>query len=234
MLGVADEQLGRNVRIERNGPVNSILYPRGKSQDACIATVHAQVIVPEDAYTGISDQRAPIVGVLTWGQGGAHFTAEIDLRNGTCFSVVASDVSLGARFEASDTDTDTRATYALVAAAVVWGDRPARARPARTLPRVTIADTARHTWAVPPFAYSVSLFVRDSAFYAAASTSQIALHSSPDPLTSDIEAIVTAGQLGTSQLTQEGLILPGNTRYVTLTNLLGGPIVVRPSFALAL
>lgn len=234
MLGVADEQLGRNVRIVRDGPLQSVLYPRGKSQDACIATVHAQVIVPDAAYTGISDQRAPIVGVLQWGQGAATFSAEVDLRNGTCFSLVASQVSLGARFEVADADPDTRAQFALVAAALVWGDRPARARPSRTLPRSTVANAAHVTWPVPAFAYAFNLFVRDSNFYLAASTSQLAFHEGPDPTTSDIDLIVTAGELGTSQLTQEGVILPGNTRYVTLTNLSGGNLVVRPSFALAL
>lgn len=233
MLDVADAQLGRNVRLERTSPPLSVLYPRGKSQGARIATVHAQVDVPEAAYAAAGDNRAPIVGLLTWGQGAAKFTAEVDIRNGTCFSLVASDVSLTVRFDAADADPDTRASFANVGAAVVWGDRPARARPSRTLPRVTLGNGASETYAVPAFAYSVTFFANLAAFYAAASTSTITLHGGPTP-TDDVECIVSAGALGTSQLTQEGLLLSGNTRFVTLTNNSGGNLVVRPSFALAL
>lgn len=234
MLDNDDTQLGRNIRLLRDAAPAPLIYARGHSQRACIATVHAQVIVPPEAYAGdAGDRRAPIVGLLSWGQGGASFSAEVDLLNGTCFSLVAADVTMNCRFEAKDTDADTRALFALVGAAVVWGDRPARARPTRTLGRVTLATATAHTFAVPAFAYSVGFYMPTSAQYLAAATSTITLHEGPDP-TDDPELVVTMGELGTSQLTQEALLLAGNSRFVTFSNSSGGNLTLRPVFALAL
>jgi hypothetical protein len=234
MLDGPDAALGRSVRLLREAAPVPLIFARGESQGAFIATVHAQVIVPPEAFAGdAGDRRAPIVGLLTWGQGGASFSAEVDLLNGTCFSLVAADVTMNARFEAADVQPDTRALFANIAAAVVWGDRPARARPTRTLGRVTLADAASHTFAVPAFAYSVGFYMPTSAQYLAAATSTITLHQGPDP-TDDPELVVTMGELGTSQLTQEALLLSGNSRFVTFTNHAAAPLTIRPTFALAL
>lgn len=234
MLDGPDTALGRNVVLRREAAPVPLIFARGISQGAFIATVHAQVIIPAEAFAGDpGDRRAPIVGLLQWGQGGATFSAEVDLLNGTCFSLVAADVTMNARFEAADAQPDTRALFANIGAAVVWGDRPARARPTRTLGRVTVADTASHTFAVPAFAYSVGFYGPASALYGAGAASTITLHEGPDP-TDDPELIVTMGELGTSQLTQEALLLSGNSRFVTFTNHGLDSIVVRPTFALAL
>jgi hypothetical protein len=233
MLDVADTQLGRNVTVKRSDAPQPLIFARGHSQGAQIATVHAQVDVPESAYAAGGGDRAPIVGLISWGQGAAKFTAEVDLRNGTCFSLVASDVTMNVRFDAADDNPDTRALLANVAGAVVWGDRPARARPTRTLPRTVVASAGSATFAVPAFAYSLTLFAPSSGLYAAAATSTITLHGGP-AAADDPELVVTTGELGTSQLTQEGLLLSGNTRFVTFTNNSGGSLTVRPSFALAL
>jgi len=234
MLDVKDTQLGRNQRISRTDAPKSVLFAKGRSQQALIATVHTQVIVPLDAYAGApGDRRAPIVGLLKWGQGAANFTAEIDIRNGTSFSVVAADVSLDMVFEKADTDPDTRALSADVAAAVVWGTRPGRSRPTRTLGRVTIATGTSHTFPVPAFAYAVAFYMPTAAQYAAAATSTITLHEGPD-VTDDPELVVTMGELGTTPLTLDGLLLSGNTRFVTFTNNSGGNLTIRPTFALEL
>jgi hypothetical protein len=236
MVELIDTRLGRNLTLGRDQAPQSLIDASGTSLRAQVATIHAQVDIPADAYVGIgADRHAPILGLLQWGQGGAKFTATIDLRTGVCASVVASSVQLSAVYAKSDTlpGADTRALRANVGAAVVWGTRASRARVTRTLPRVTIPNAATQTFEVPEFADSVLFFVNASAFYAAASTSVITLHGGPTP-TDDPEAAFLAGTLGVQPLTMNGLALSGDTRFVSLTNASGAGFVCRPSFNLAL
>lgn len=234
LLDATEAQLGRSVRLFRDGPPVGLINATGATRRAQLVTVQAQVIVPADGYGVGADRRAPIIGRLQWGQAGASFTADVDINNGTTFSLVASSVTLLALFDPSDVTPDTRAVHADCSASVVWGNRPARARPQRTLPRVpALADGGVATFAVPAFAYSLMVLADTAAFYAAASTSTITFHGGPTPA-DDPQLVVTAGALGTSQLTQEGVILGGSTRFVSVTNHTGAPLNLRASFALAL
>lgn len=232
LLGAKDTQLGRTVPlVPTQGPV-SLIQATGTSQGGYIATIHAQVIIPPDAYPAGVDRFAPVVGLLQWGQGGATFNATIDLRTGVCASLVASSVQLSAVFEPT-TAPDQRATTAQVSAAVVWGTRPGRARATRTLGPVTLAPAASTTFEVPPFASTVALFAPLAAFYAPASTSLLTLHEGP-LVTDRPELAVTTGQLGAQQLTLDGVALAGLTRFLTVTNNEAAPIALRAVFGLEL
>lgn len=233
MLQVADGQLGWGKELSREQSPIALITAEGKSQDGLIATIHAQVSDVRYPTAG-PDRRAPIKGLLQWGQGGASFTAEIDIRTGVCASLVATTVRLNAVYEANDDpDADARATQVRVAAAVVWGTRPGRGRATRTLPRTTIAIAGAATFEVPPFAYSLTFFTPISAFYGAASTNVITLHGGP-LVTDDPELIVTSGQLTTQPLVFDGLLLSGNTRFVTVANTTGAPLPIRACFGLEL
>lgn len=236
LVEVRDTRLGRNLILERGAAAQSLIDASGTSLRGTIATIHCQVEIFSNAYDGIaSDRHAPILGLLQWGQGGAKFTAQIDLRTGVCATLVASSVQLSAVFAGNDAapGADTRALRAAVGAAVVWGTRSSRARATRTLPRTSIANAATATFEVPPFADSVCFFVDHSAFYAAASTSVITLHGGP-LITDDPEAVLIAGQLGVQPLTMNGIALSGDTRFVSLTNSSGAGFIARPSFNLAI
>lgn len=229
LLERSDAQLGRGVPVARGGVPVPLIQAAGSSQRARMATLHAQVtdlVFP----TAVLDRRAPIVGLLQWGQGGASFKADIDLRTGVCASLVASSVTLSVRIDGNDPEIIEGAT---VAAAVVWGTRPGRCRATRTLPRETIAPAASFTWAVPSFAYSLQLFTPIAAFYAPASTSIVTLHEGP-LVTDDPELAIAAGALTVQPLTLDGLALSGNTRFATVQNLTGAPLPIRPTFCLEL
>jgi hypothetical protein len=235
LVDVRDAQLGRVQTLERDGPNVSLIMAEGRCQQARMATIHAQVVVMDGAFPAAApDRRAPIVGLLQWGQGGATFKADIDLRTGVCASLVASTVSLQARFEANDDPAaDQRAFRVQVAGAVVWGTRPGRARTTRTLPRAVLAIAASGTFEVPPFASTVTIYTPIAAFYAAASTSVITLHGGPT-ITDDPELIITAGALGVQPLVFDGLLLAGATRFVTVQNLTGALLPLRLTFGLEL
>jgi len=234
LVEVRDTHLGRSFRQPREQAAQSLINAGGRSQQAMMATIHAQVTVPEEAYpVGVLNRRAPLVGLLQWGQGGATFDAKIDLRTGVCASLVASTVQLSCIFERADADPDERALFADVSAAVVWGTRPGRARATRTLPKATIAIAGTSTFAVPAFAYAVTIFTPTAAFYAAASTSVITLHGGP-LITDDPELSVLAGTLGPQPLTFDGLLLSGHTRFLSIANTTGALLPVQLTFALEL
>jgi len=235
LVQVSDAQLGRSQRVDRDGVAQTLVYAEGRSQDGYIATVHVGIRVPLDAYpAGIGNRRAPLVGLLGWGQGGARFEAEIDLRTGAVASVVASSIMLAARFDPATAAPDDRALFAELSGAVVWGTRPGRARTTRTLPPATIAVApGAQTFAVPPFAATVTIYTPTAGWYAAGSASVITLHGGP-LVTDDPELAITAGELGTGPLLLDGLLLSGNTRFVTIANALGVGLPVQLTFGLEL
>jgi hypothetical protein len=235
ILYAREAQLGRTLRVPRtSGVPMPLITATGATKAAMMVTLHAQVVIPADALVvGGADRRAPLTGVLQWGQAGATFSCKFDLRTGVCATLVASSVQLSAVFEAPDTDPDTRALFADVAAACVWGTRASRSRVTRTLPRASIANGASATFEVPPFATTLTVFTTAATFYAAASTSTVTLHGGP-LVTDDPELVVTAGALGAGPLTLDGVALSGHTRFVTITNHEGATIPVQLTFGLAI
>jgi len=231
LVQVADTQLGRRELLHPNDSPVPLIWAEGKSQDARMATIHCQVTgTSPAAWPAGADRRAPIKGLLGWGQGGARFSAEIDLRTGVVASVVASSVSLSAQFEQ---ESGSLIPEVVVAGAIVWGTRPGRGRCTRTLPRVTIPIGGSATFEVPPFAYTVTPYTTAAGWYALASSTPITLHEGPTAA-DDPELVITAGELGSGVLLFDGLNLSGNTRYVTVGNTTGAPLPMRLTFGLEL
>ncbi len=234
LIEVTDAKLGKTVRIARESAAVSVLFPQGRCQQALVATLYCTAVVPLDAYPpGVLNRRAPLVGRLQWGQGGATFSADIDIRTGIVATIVASSVSLAVQFEAADDVPDSRALFADVSAGIVWGTRGGRARVTRTLPRSTVPIAGTITYPVPQGATALTLYTTQAGWYAAGSVSTITLHGGP-LVTDDPELTITAGALGVTPLVFEGLTLSGNTRFVTVDNLSGALLPLQATFLLNL
>lgn len=233
MVEVDDTQLGRTLQLTRNSAPIALINAQGRSQQAMIGSIHCSVEVPGYPAGINSGRYAPVIGLLTWGQGGANFKAKIDLRTGLCCSVVASTVTLNVVYEATAVTPDPRAEVVNVSAALVWGTRPSGARVTRTLPAVTLAPAASATFEVPVFAYAVCLYSTNPDIYDPASTSLITMHGGP-LVADDPELIIPAGVLDASAIVNDGIQLSGNTRFVTFTNNEAGAVTIRPTFLLAL
>lgn len=227
-----DVAMGRALVLERGAGVELIRSP-GTSEGARVVTVHAGVTF-NDQDVPIDGQRTlGLLGILEWGQGGATFRAEVDIKSGAAFTVVASFVSLRVTYEPAIGDPDGRFLRCFVSAALVWGTRPGRGLATRTL-RAVIADGGSHTFVVPNWAFAVQFLTPANAWYAAPlAASAITFHGGPTPA-DDPSLVVSPAEVGLAALTLDGVKLAESVRFVTVTNALGAPLPLRAVFPLEL
>jgi hypothetical protein len=233
--GSPDTKFGRNTTVRKAQPAQGLLQADGRCEDGFVATIHAQVqnVVFPPGVT--HNRRCAVVGLLQWGQGGATFKAEIDLRTGVCATIVASGVSMQAMLEPSLGESpDGTALSADVSAAIVWGTRSSRGRATRTK-RLLVPANTDGAIEVPPFAYSVSLYAPDVDFYDEGSNTCLMTFAGGPTTTDDPQATFALSPFIPQLIgSPDGLLLPGHTRYIILTNNLADDLTLTATFGLAL
>ena len=196
-------------------------------------TVHAAVTFGEQDIPAAGERTLGLVGTLEWGQGGASFRADVDVKTGTAITLVASFVSVRVAYEPPIGDPDGRFRRCFVSAALVWGTRPGRGLTTRTL-RAVVPDGGAHTFVVPNWAFGVQFFTPVNNWYAAPlASSTITFHGGPTPA-DDPALVVAPADVGISALTFDGVKLAEGVRFVTVTNALGAPLPLRAVFPLEL
>jgi hypothetical protein len=226
--------MGRTVTLGRDDGMAWLVRARSPDDDAArVVTVNVGVGFDDnDIPPAGAGRTMRLRGLLEWGHGDAHFSADVDLHNGAQLTVAASTVQLHARFEPPETLPDTRYFRATVAACIAWGTAPGGAYPTRTLRRETIAPGSSATWRIPPWAYAAQLLSPDTPFYAPLIASAT-FHGGPTPA-DDPSLTVTPEQISAA-LPHPGVRFPESARFLTVENTgLGAPFGVRPTFALNL
>lgn len=197
----------------------------GASEGAQMATVHAQVSFNDEAWPAAPPFRQfALVGRMKWGQSGAQFTAEVDIHEGSAFTLVASFADLSVGWDPGS-PVEGRPSVVNVAAAVIWGTRPGRPLPTRTLRAGNIAAGAAFTFRVPEWAYAVQFHTPTNGFYSQGlGAVDITMHSGPlvadDPI-----LVLSPADVGFSALTFDGIKLAEGVHYITVANAAGEPLI---------
>jgi hypothetical protein len=227
-----DVAMGRTLALERGAGVELIRSP-GTSYGARIVTVHTGVSFNKTDIPAAGQRTLGLVGGLEWGQGAASFRADVDVKSGAAFTLVASFVNFRVAYEPAIGDPDGRFQRCLVSAALVWGSRPGCGLATRTL-RAVIADGEAQTFAVPNWAFAVQFLTPVSAWFAAPLVaSSITFHGGPTPA-DDPALVIAPADIGVSALSLDGIKLAEAVRFVTVTNALGAPLPIRAVFPLDL
>jgi len=137
--------MGRALVLERGAGVELIRSP-GTSEGARVVTVHTGVTFNDQDVPAAGQRTLGLVGILEWGQGGATFRAEVDIKSGTAFTLVASFVSLRVAYEPAIGDPDGRFLRCFVAGALVWGSERG---PASDPNRFAVSPNGGGYWIAP-------------------------------------------------------------------------------------
>ncbi len=230
ILDAGDTLLGRSLPLLKSTSPKSYIQPTGRSQDTQVVTVSLGFAASFNAPApGVGvERRAPVIADVQWGVGGGSHRAEVDFHNGTQFSIPASNISIAARFLEDVADVFDQVALSV---SIAWQTRAARSLVTRTLVKTTIAPGAGSAiFTVPPFAYGVMLFED------APSPSPLTWRFLGGPATTDETQMAesVAALRSEGMLTNDGVKLPGTTRFIEITNPGGAPIGVTLVFPLNL
>lgn len=230
ILDAGDTLLGRSLPIVKGLKATGLIQPTGQSQGTGVVTATLGFVgfFNEPAAAVGVERRAPVIAEVQWGVGGGSHMAEVDFHNGTQITVPASNLKINGRFL-----EDVAAVFDRVqlSVSIAWGTRPARALPTRTLTKATLAGGGGSAiFTVPPFAYSVMLFED------APSPSPLTWRFLGGPATTDETQMseTVAALRSEGMLTNDGVKLPGTTRFIEITNPGGAARGVTLVFALNL
>lgn len=187
-----------------------------------------EVRYPEESQT---PRHGNIIAVVAWGQGAAHFGAEIDLKTGTQFTCVATSITVSAQVDPEDERDDGLILSARAKGALVWGTRPARALCTRTQRKV-IAAGASVILPVPPFAESLFLASSVNGVMTGAA-GPVTLRFLGGPSAADLNLLTLTNAGGFFQAYRP-IVFPGGTYFVEITNGSGAPADISLVWALSL
>jgi len=180
---------------------------------------------------GQNPRHGNVLAFVEWGQGAAIFHAEIDMKTGTQFTVVATSIKVSAQIDPEEERDDGLILSARAKGAIVWGTRPARALCTRTQRRVIDAG-ASVIVPVPLFAESLFLASSDAGVMSGA-VGPVTLRFLGGPASVDRTtlALTNAGALFQAY---RGIVYPGGTYFLEATNGSGIPIDLSFVWALSL
>jgi hypothetical protein len=175
---------------------------------------------PESAQ---SPKHGAFLALVTWGQGGTDFEAEIDVKEGAQFTVVATSIKVSAVVDPDEPQDDGLVLEGTVNAAIVWGTRPGRSRCTRTK-RVVVPDGGEVIVAIPNFAESLVVMSPDPLVMNG-TTNPITLTYLGGPDTGDLPllSVTNAANFFTDILSGNGLQVPGGARFLKVANTTGAP-----------
>lgn len=130
----------------------------GLMQQFCVQTW----IGPSNLPVGQMVRKLAILGKLSWGIGGANFTADFDWKVGNQLSFAASWFRIDAAFSEIGTNCPDKVSIGAMQSS---GGRASRCQVTRSYPFVTVADGEPRLFPIPPFAHALYLFSSDVGFY---------------------------------------------------------------------
>ena len=220
---------------ERAGRPTAIIRASGSSLYSHTVTVNlglGDLIFPD----GVTGRRANILALVEWGQGGGSFRAEVDVKEGSALTVVATFLNISAMFDPDDPaeTPDVRPESAVVTAALIWGSRPGGPIPTRTQRRA-IPSAGSAIVPIPNFARSLGVSVGDSGVMAG-TTPGLDLTFLGGPAATDLALLSLAGASGILQesVTGLGICFPEGARFLEVSNATGAARDVSLAWNLAL
>ncbi len=221
VTALPDRNQGGAETVELGKAPTLLLRASGSSDYSWTVTV--DVGVSDERFSDADSPRSGgVVAVLEWGHGAATFRAEVDARQGTQVTIVATSLKVFALIEADSEDPGALQS-AQVNAALIWGARPARSYVTRSH-RIVVpaADDGRDGTAValaPPFAESLTVCSSDPDVMSGDdATLDVALLAGPDA--ADVALLTFSNASGVLEraATENGIRLPGEARAVLLSN----------------
>lgn len=205
-----------------------------------IVSIAASVSVTPDgakwapAADGVGDAFASLVTRLRWGTGAIVHEAEIDIRTGVTFSVLAGYVEASAVMlvPAGLTGGPFRqqAEELRVRLCLTRGTRPGRSRPTFTYPRVILNNSAAR-FPVPPFAHAANIFCNAEDTYAAMTVTHVGRQNELGAIILSTSGLPYREALGGDS---DGVPLAGQCRGVNVSSPIVGDRAVTVSFSLNL
>jgi len=177
---------------------------------------------------GATPRHGNVLAFVEWGQGAASFSAEIDMKTGTQFTVVATAIKVSAKFDPEETRDDGLIISARAKGAIVWGTRPARALCTRTQRRV-IAAGGSAIVPIPAFAESLKIASSVPGVMTGA-VGPVSLRFLGGPLATDLALLAASNAAGFFQ--NAIIAFPGGCYFLEATN--GSAVPIDLSFVWAL
>lgn len=219
-----DLNLGNAVKVTPQMKPQVVLKSDGSSIYSWTLTCDLgirNVRFPEQSQT---PKHGAFLALVTWGQGGTNFEAEIDVKEGAQFTVVATSIKVSAVVDPDETKDDGLVLEGEVQAAIVWGTRPGRSRCTRTKRILVPVAPGETIVVIPNFAESLVVMSPDPTVMSGA-TGPITLSYLGGPDTGDLVLLSVTNAAGffTDILSGSGLQVPGGARYLKVTNGSGAP-----------
>jgi len=187
-----------------------------------------EVRYPEE---GLIPRHGNVIALVEWGQGAASFRAEVDMKTGAQFSVVATSITVSAMLDPDEPRDDGLILSARAAAAIVWGTRPGRAPCTRTQTRAIAAGDSLIV-PVPPFADSLFVGSPDPLIMSGAA-GPVTLNFLSGPAATDLNVLTLTNAAGFFQEYRQ-IVPPGPARFVEIVNGAGVPLDISLVWALSL
>jgi hypothetical protein len=218
-------------QLQVPGNFTSILAPRAHdSKGSQVLTVTLGVSSAQFPPGGaVNSQRIPVIARIEWGVGSARFHAFVDVRNGTQFSVLGSQLSVDAGF--SEIDLPNTPASVSVSAGFSFGTRPGAGYVTYTAPRISVTNAAPVDVAVPPYAQALQAFSPTPGF-GTLGLITAAILGGRAPL-GQPQLTLTEAQLS-GALTFEGVRLPATAQVVRFTSTAPAAVFIVPTFVLSL
>lgn len=202
------------------------------SEDSCVFTVSIGLQGGRFPVGSPPDtQLCDVFAEIKWGNGGARFSAVVDVRIGTMVTVLGSQLQVSAGYNVIN---DNSIDEVIVNAALAHGSRPGSHYVTRTLPEIEVpANSGAVDVLVPNFAYAFQAFSR-TANFAASTRAQVFGNFPPPNGSGRLLHRFTGADLAGAYFF-DGLKIPGNSRVIRFINDdLEGPVFLIPMFVLSL
>jgi hypothetical protein len=170
----------------------------------------------------VSGRALALLGKLSWGIGGARFTADFDWKTGNQLSFAASFFRIDIAYSEVGESCPDRVS---VGAMQSSGGRASRSQVTRTYPKLLIDDENPVIFPIPPYAHALYLFANDEDFYGDdTGTPNVKIRyvggasAGFSAVSTDLESFnVGAGLFKTALTCEDGVRFPEAARFVEVS-----------------
>jgi hypothetical protein len=171
----------------------------------------------------VSGRALALLGKLSWGIGGAQFSADFDWKTGNQLSFAASFFRIDVAFSEIGENAPSKVS---VGAMQSSGGRASRSQVTRSFPKLLIDDENPVIFPIPPFAHALYLFANEEDFYGddGEGVPNVSIRyvggasAGFSALSTDLESFnVGAGLFKTALTCEDGVRFPEAARYVEVS-----------------